>query len=342
MAMKEPPAVSIVILNYNSLNSLGNKVLNYLQSVLDTDYPNFEVLFVDNGSSDGSPELVEKAFSSAPRLRTVRLGANYGYAAGNNLGIKESNKDSEYVCILNFDVKVSREWLEPLVAIMEGDPSIGVAGCRVMAISDEGRVDSAGGYMDSLGMVYARRGIEEDISQPQEVFMVFGSAFMVRRYLFEDLGGFDNSFFLLCEDIDFCWRVWLQGYKVIYVASSAVYHDASASTSQLSSPFLFYHSFKNHLAMLIKNYQLHNLLIHAPMLLAIYLGQGLFLSLSGKPSYGWAYLKAPFWNLTHLPATWKKRHQVQSLRQRSDADLRKMKIIIKPRLWSKFRGHHYL
>jgi GT2 family glycosyltransferase len=340
--MKSFPGVTIIVLNYNGLDALGEHLSICLESVLKTDYPSFEIVFADNGSTDGSPELIERLCVADARLRVVRFNMNHGYAHGNNLGVTFADASSKYIAILNNDVRVDKDWLWRLIEGLENDSGIGIAGCRVMSYWRTREVDSAGGYMDNLGMSYIRKDTATHLSDRPDVFFVFGSAFLMKRDLFDELGGFDDSFVLLHEEVDLCWRVWLSGHRVAYFDNSIVYHLAGGTTRNTRKDLLEYHQFKNILATLIKNYQLHNLALWGPMFVGLSAFRSGILVLQGRRPSALAHLKALGWNFIHLGETLDKRRAIQASRRMQDSDLAMMDLIIKPKLMEKLHGETYL
>jgi GT2 family glycosyltransferase len=183
------PPVSIIILNYNG----GRFVEKCLRSVLNTDYPNFEVIFVDNSSTDGSVELVNKLFGDEPRLKVIVNPRNLGFALGNNIGSKHAS--GKYLVFLNNDTVVERGWLNELVKVAESDPKIGIVGCKVIT-SFKGKAEAL--LVDRFGHSFPA----PFPSSVKDVFAVEGAAFLVKRDVWEKLWGFDPSYFALCEDID--------------------------------------------------------------------------------------------------------------------------------------------
>lgn len=333
------PSVSIIILNYNGYTNLGNKIIEYLDSVMQTDYPDFEVIFADNGSNDESIKIIQNNFRSSPELKIFRLDKNYGYAEGNNKSVKSCRERSEYLAFLNNDIKVQPDWLKPMIEEMEKDPKIGILGGKILKVSD-GSVDSAGGFIDRYGFSYIRKNGSNENNIKKDVFFVFGSVMIIRRNIFETCKGFDENFFLQNEEIDLCWRVHLRGYKVVYISDSISFHDSGASTSKVPSPVMSFHSSKNRLSMLIKNYSTPNALIYTPILILIYLIYFIYLTLKGNIKIGVSYIKAIWWNIKYISQTLEKRREIQRSRIVKDQDLFRSKFIIEPRLGDKLNGRN--
>jgi hypothetical protein len=330
------PKVSVIVLNYNGKRHLGDKLQAYLASLLSTDYDEFEVLFVDNGSGDGSDREIRERFEKDHRLRVVRLDHNYGFPAGNNKGFDFASKESKYVALVNNDVKVHKDWLRVAVAVLERLPDVGVVSCE--QIRPDGFV-FFGGIIDTLGFCYFRMDRGRQI---QEVSFAGGAAMVIRRKLFQRLGGLDESFFLQYEEVDFSWRVWLQGYRVVQVSDSVVIHYGSSTLSKGKPMEVF--SSKNRLRTIIKNYELKHVFFYGLALSTLYIAYSVSSFMLDGDLADLFYLKALLWNVGRLRETWKKRLVVQASRKLSDSDLKSKGILVKPHLLLKLgrRSGHFL
>ena len=304
------PLVSIIIVNYNGIKFIKQ----CLNSVLNSDYPNFEVIFVDNASTDGSFKLVEKSFGLDPRLTIIRNDKNLGFTGGNNIGFKHAK--GTYIVFLNNDTEVSQNWLKALVDVMNSNLRLGAAQCKLLNLYDKRRIDSAGQFIDFLGYGHPRDD-EEDIGQynhVEEVFYADGAALIVRRQVINQvsLNGspFDPDYFIYYEDADLCWRVRLRGYKVMLIPTSVVYHARTATNLYKMPQYLIFSHAKNRIMTLIKNYSLRNLMKYLPLLLFLETMRAVIL-LKTKPDHSVAILKAILWNLKNLKRIWKKRLIVQ-------------------------------
>lgn len=252
------PLISIVILNYNGFPY----VEACLRSVLKTDYPNLEIIFVDNGSTDGSWELVRNKFGKDSRLKIINNDKNYGYCKGNNIGFRYAK--GEYVIFLNNDTEVVPEWLSHLISEMKRDPLIGAAQPKVLKRRGEVlTIDCVGGFLHPLGFVLAPGRGQIDKGQydkKREVLAAYGAAFTVKRELMDKVGLFDKDYFIFSEEIDLSWRIWLTGYKVIVVPTSVVYHLVSALIDREFEPsYTLYLYVRNYIVTILKNLELMNL-----------------------------------------------------------------------------------
>jgi len=223
--------ILIVIVNYNGKYLLAKN----LPSVVNTDYNDFDIVVVDNDSSDGSVEYLKKNF---PSVRVVESGENLGFGKGNNLGVR-TYPDYDAYLFLNNDVSVPKDWLKELVKVLESDARVGAVGPKVLySKKKNGKyiVNSAGIKVDKHFMAYDRYDREEDNSKydvVEEVDALMGGAFLVRRNVFERAGGFNPKMFLYYEDIDLSLRIRDLGYKVMYCGKSRVFHDHMASSKKL-------------------------------------------------------------------------------------------------------------
>ena len=251
---------SVVILNWN-----GEEMMRrYLPSVVQhTDGEDIEVVVADNGSTDESLRVLREEF---PSVRVIVLDKNYGFAEGYNRAIAQI--DSEYTVLLNSDVEVTADWLNPLLAYMDSHPQ--TAACQPKILSWTSKeageqpvrfehAGAAGGMMDALGYPFCRgrvmSKVETDEGQYDSIVPVFwtsGAAMCVRTAVYQETGGLDGSFFAHMEEIDLCWRMQCRGYELVCVPQSVVYHLGGGSLNY-ESPRKTYLNFRNNLLMLYKN-----------------------------------------------------------------------------------------
>lgn len=248
--MNSKPVV-VAILNYN-----GGKWLRLcMPSVFLLDYPNFRVCVVDNGSSDRSLHYVASRF---PEAQILRLNRNLGYAAAYNVAIKEI--DAEYILLLNNDVVIpDRDLLKKLVAKIEANPKLAAVTCKIVSMQSQNRIDSVGG----MGIRYWRGFVDIGRDQTDQgqfdnadfnPFSFCGAAALIRRDRFLEAGGFDDRFFMYCEDVDLSWRWRLKGYEIGYEPAAVVSHFFSGTAHQKEvDPIKLYLCHRNLLRMILKN-----------------------------------------------------------------------------------------
>ena len=240
--MNEPaPRVFAIILNWNDFDDTYECV-NSLRTV---DYPRLDIVLVDNNSSDGSAAKLREAFPSLPLIVSPH---NSGYAAGNNAGILFAlEQGAEYVLILNNDVVVDKDFLFPLLELMQQDSRIGVASGKIFYYGNRERVFYAAGRFSKLfctGLNFPRDFLlTVDIDSSSFVDYVCGCMLLVRREVFVDLGLFDERFFMYFEDIEFSRRVAKQ-FFLAYVPQSVIYHKCGAGLKwrSLTEVYLYYHT----------------------------------------------------------------------------------------------------
>jgi GT2 family glycosyltransferase len=261
------PSVSIIILNYNGKKFLGENCLyRCVSSVLNSDYPNFEVIFFDNGSRDDSVKFIKENFSANNKLKIIASPKNYGYSAGNNIALRYAK--GKYVVLLNNDVEVKSNWLRELIEVMEADPTIAIAQSKILSF-DGVTIQTAGNVLDITLSTYHVGFGEKDNGQYDRIFEITfasGAALIVRRSLIEKIGMFDPNYFFYHDDCDLCWRARLAGFKIVSVPSSIVYHKGKGtSISTFTEHQHFLLLLASRIGLLIKNPELKTILKLAPI-----------------------------------------------------------------------------
>jgi len=250
---KSQPQVAIVILNWN-----GKKYLEkFLPAVLASSYSNKRVIVADNASTDNSINFLQENF---PAVEILRNETNEGFAKGYNLALKKI--ESDYYVLLNSDVEVTSHWIEPIVSLMESNASIGACQPKIRSYNNGHQFEYAGasgGWIDQLGYPFSRGRIfdvvEDDRKQYDSVepcFWASGAALFVKAKIYHEAGGLDEYFFAHQEEIDFCWRLQLAGYKVYVQPFSVVYHIGGGTLPKENNLKVFL-NFRNNLIMLAKN-----------------------------------------------------------------------------------------
>ena len=251
--MIQNPKVAVVILNWNGKHHLEQ----FLPSVTRSAYPNLEIIVGDNASSDDSISFVQKHY---PSIRIIRNKENYGFAGGYNAILTQVEAD--YFVLLNSDVEVTENWIEPVISMMEADSTIAAAQPKLLSFINRTSFEyagAAGGFLDVLGYPFCRGRVfdtvEEDRGQYNdniEVFWATGAALFIRSSCWKEIGGLDADFFAHMEEIDLCWRLKRHGYRIMYCGQSTVYH-LGGGTLNAESPYKTYLNFRNNLVMLQKN-----------------------------------------------------------------------------------------
>jgi GT2 family glycosyltransferase len=323
------PQVSVVVLNWN-----GRPYLDAcLTPLLAQEFRDFEVVLIDNGSTDSSAEFVAERF---PSVRLIRSERNLGFAAGNNLAIQATT--SAFVATLNNDTRVEPGWLSALVAASESDPRVGSCASKMLFAAQPEIIDSAGIAPDVAGIAWNRQAGERDtptLAFPRkrgreergwvEVFGASAGAALYRRAMLDEIGLFDEDFFAYLEDIDLAWRARLAGWRCLYVPEARVYHVHSATVG-MRSAFKGYHLGRNKLWTIVKNYPMPELALYAPViglydLLAV--AYHLLVRRDLSPLRG---RLAAVGGLQRMLA---KRRAIQKKRMRSFAELRPLMILLR-------------
>lgn len=282
--MSSTPSVAIVILNWN-----GKKYLEqFLPSVLRTWYPVLEVWVADNASTDDSVTYLEQNF---PEVKCLVLEKNWGFADGYNKALAEIRSD--YYVLLNSDVAVPQNWLQPIVSFLEKSPNYGAAQPKIKDYNRQEFFEyagAAGGWIDALGYPFSRGRVldncEKDGGQysTAPIFWASGACFVIRREAFWKAGGFDAAFFAHQEEIDLCWRLQLVGYSIFCCADAEVYHVGGGTLPKTASKKT-YLNFRNNLMMLAKNLPLYEAWWKLPLRMGLDQMAGLSQIFSRGPGY---------------------------------------------------------
>lgn len=292
MAEKQLPSVAVVILNWNGIKYLQQ----FLPVLLAAGYVKKRIIVADNASTDGSVEMLQRDF---PTVEILINKVNEGFARGYNAALKKI--ESDYYILLNSDVEVTPGWIEPIISLMEQDSLIAACQPKILSFNNKKNFEYAGasgGWLDRYGYPFSRGRIfdflEEDTGQYNNVepcFWASGAALFVKASVYHKLGGLDEYFFAHQEEIDFCWRLQLSGYKVYVHPGSVVYHIGGGTLAKENNLKVFL-NFRNNLIMLAKNLTLGKAILKLPvrMLLdAVAAWKGL---LSGSGGYFIAIFEA--------------------------------------------------
>jgi GT2 family glycosyltransferase len=311
MAIGTHPAVSIVIPNRNG--ATAREGLVYLDMVLGTvegqSFRDFDVTVVDNGSTDGSVEHLRDRW---PEVRVVELPENTGFPAAINRGVEASG--GRFVALLNTDIELAPDWLELLVGELERDPDVGFATGKIMRFDDRDLIEQAGhdfyvcGRFWPLGLDERDRG-QYDERHPTAV--VTAAAALYRREALEAVGGFDEDYFLYCEDGDVCLRMVLAGYSGLYVPEPKAFHVSGGTVGAQSDEPRFYMT-RNGLITILKDVPASILLRSLPQIAAYY---GRQIVISTVVRAAWTVLRAYASFLRAVPATLRKRRATQRARK---------------------------
>lgn len=319
-----PSKIAVVILNYN-----GEKLFPvFLPSVIEYSKNDFtEIIIADNASTDNSIQYLKENY---PQIRRIELTQNHGFAEGYNQALEilknegEQNKNNqfEYYILLNSDVEVTPNWLNPILEIFEKDTEKNISAIQPKIRMHAQKhlfehAGAAGGMIDYLGYPFCRGRIfdtlEEDKGQYNEQIRIFwasGAAMAIRAEVYHNLEGLDKDFFAHMEEIDLCWRIHHTGKNIVYCPESTVFHLGGGTLNPMS-PRKTYLNFRNGLTLLLKNLPSKNLFFKIYFRMILDGIAGVKFLLDGKPKFTLAILKAHFYMYANLSSILKKRKDNQ-------------------------------
>jgi GT2 family glycosyltransferase len=309
------PSVSIVIVNFN-----GRELLQQcLRTLLNTKYPNYDIVVVDNASTDGSAKETEAAFGYDSRIKIVRNRENVGHAEGCNIGAKLT--EGQYIIFLDSDIEFdSEDWLWELVKVMENDGSVGLAQAKIVLAEDKQRLDYVCEAVDALGTWAANYGSQEARLQEKfEILAASSGCSIIRREVFNQAGGFDADYFIYDDDTDLSLRVRLLGHRILFVPSAVVIHRGGILRGV--SGRMLYHSSKNRMHTAIKNYELGNMWWRFSFLTFFTFMVSIGFLATKKTEEGKATMRGLTSTIKNLKKIWTKRLVFQSKRQIKDSEL---------------------
>lgn len=270
-----------------------------------------KIYMADNASTDDSITFVKSEF---PSVTIIENKENNGYASGYNTSLKHI--EAEYYVLLNSDVEVSPNWIDPIIQMMEKDNTIAACQPKILSYKEKSMFEyagAAGGFIDKDGYMFCRGRIfnhfEKDEGQYdgiKEVFWASGACLFIRADLFHEVGGLDDDFFAHMEEIDLCWRLKNRGYKIMFNSDSVVYHVGGGTLSKIN-PIKTYLNFRNNLYLLTKNYIEGNFALKLFYRLILDGLAGFKFLLDGHPDHTIAIIKAHFSFYSNFGKFYKKR-----------------------------------
>ncbi len=232
---KVHPKITVIILTWNRVDD----VVTCLETFSEVDYPNLEVVVVDNASADNTVETIRERF---PWTTLIVNDDNLGYVGGNNVGIRYAlGADADYVFILNSDTKMTPNVLEELLGVIQSDPKIAIVGAKNLYLENPDYTWGKYGVLDWGPMLVRTVGrFQRDTpsESPKDVDWIIGNGCMMSREALERVGLFDEEFFQVNEDVDWCIRARKLGYRAVYVDTAAIHHKG-ASSADLTKPVVF-------------------------------------------------------------------------------------------------------
>ena len=304
--------VAVVILNWNGKSFLEK----FLPSVTEFSKTH-QVIVADNNSSDESISFLKQNY---PSIKIINNPSNDGFARGYNIALKQVK--AEYYILLNSDVEVTENWINPIIELMDSNPEIGACQPKILDYNNKSKFEYAGacgGFIDKYGYPFCRGRVfnvlENDNHQydtVMEVFWATGACMFVRTEAFWKVGGFDEDYFAHMEEIDVCWRMKNIGYKIFVQPKSVIYHVGGGTLNKLS-PRKTYLNFRNNLITVTKNAYSPFLTLKILYRMILDGVAGLKFLLEGNGTHCISVIKAHFSFYKMLPSTLKKRKQLKQL-----------------------------
>lgn len=224
------PKVFIIILNYNSIND----TVECIESLNNIDYSNYEIVVVDNSESTECYNLLKNKFN---KYEIIRVSENMGYANGNNIGISYAlDNKADYICVLNNDVIVEKDFLSKIVKVLNEYKNVGIAGPCICEYKDKSKVQCAGANISLYTGLTKRvgKGTTYDYKNRKNIAVDFlgGACFICKREVFDKIGLIPENYFLFFEETEFCIKAQKAGYKLLCVYESKIYHKGSSTISK--------------------------------------------------------------------------------------------------------------
>jgi hypothetical protein len=307
-------SIAIIVVAYN-----GEKwIAKCLQSVFANEYEGkFDVIVVDNSSTDDSVSVVEKSF---PQVDLIKLHENKGFVGGNNVAIKEAIRHKyEYVLLLNQDTELEPDFLSQIIKVGSQD-HVGVTQGMLVLGNERSLTNNMCNAMHYLGFGFVKH-YRDQVSdwkdkEPFEIGYSSGACMLIKREVIEQVGLLDEKFFMYHEDLDICWRARLAGYKIMIAPKAVCYHYYEFNRNKE----MFYWTERNRWAVLLQNYSLGTLLMLGPILLVIEFMMILYSTMSG---WLWYKLKSYIWIWLNLFRILSRRWRVQLNRKVDDKEIMK-------------------
>lgn len=331
------PLVTIIIVNFNGSSVLGD----CFDSLKKLTYKNWELIVVDNGSQKNEITALKSLISgklSKQKVKTILLSTNIGFAGGNNKALPEAH--GKYILLLNNDTTVSSDLLTKMVKKMETDPTIGAMQPKIKLMDTPQYLDNAGAFLNPLGLTEHWGFGEKDSSEfdkEREIFSAKGACLMTRHTLVQEVGLFDDNFGSYFEESDFCYRVWLAGFRVLYFPDTFIFHKVGFTSKQMNQIEIMLKSTRNRIFSLFKNLSLaHLITILLPHVLFLFILM-LYYIVRMQHKKAKMIFGAIWWNVTHFQLLLEERDKTQKLRKLPDSAF--FSTIMKPLNFKKLFVH---
>lgn len=316
------PVLSVIIPAFNVQKYLRP----CLSSILACDYQDLEIIVVDNGSTDGTRDFLKKLARKTPKVRPVFLSKNFGPAKARNEGVKKAL--GKYLSFLDSDTVVDKNWAGAALNHFSRYPKEACLQSKLLLYNTK-NFDYAGEYLGLFGFltplaVYAEKD-RGQYDSPVPVLAAKSAGMFVGRAFFEEIGGFDEDYFMFLEDTDLGWRLWLGGFSVSFCPASIVFHRFSSTKKVTDKTFyrrlVRFHGTKNYIMTLVKNLSLPYLARILPVHICLWLGLAGYFALKGDFASAANIIKGIFWNIINIGKILRKRKRIQEKRKLTDEEL---------------------
>jgi GT2 family glycosyltransferase len=315
------PRVSIIVVNYNGYRWLKL----FIHTLVNTSYPDFEIIVIDNGSTDESIEFLQNNFN---QIKIIKLSENKGF--GQAINIAAAQAVGTVLAFVNNDMEFPEDWLTQSILELYSEERVGAVQCKILLFNARHIIDCIGLSVDRYNIILPIG--HEEIDQGQyddlrELGACSGGAMVIPKNVFLQIGCFDPVYFMYYEDIDLSWRIKFAGYKIKPCSSSIVYHVASATSGTTSggiwnpSPFFAFETTKNYVYCWLKNSTTKTIIIYWPIVSFVVLSLSLFSLLNRKPRMFLAHYQGISWILRHTTLIQKKRNEISRVKKRTSDNL---------------------
>ena len=329
--------LSIIIPHHNNYSIIKN----CLQSLLDANIEDSEIIVIDNNSADDSFINLNKDFNDSIIL--IKNSENSGYAGGCNLGAKKAK--GKFLLFLNNDTTHDKNFIKPLIKKIESNQNIACVQPKIKSLKNKNYFDYAGasvGFIDYLVFPFCRGRIFNTIEKDEEqyndsikVFWTSGTAFITRTSIFKEIGGFDQKLFAHMEEIDYCWKCYLAGYDNWVCPESIIYHKG-AQTLKYDSPYKTYLNHRNSMILLLTNYSISRTILTFPLRLFLEIVSSFYDLCRFKFSHFIAHYKSIFYLFFNLSYLIKRRKNNSRIRNVSDYKIFKQRVILNQSIVRKY------
>lgn len=319
--MKSKVVLSIIIPTFNTKKYISACI----DSILKSNTKNFEIIIIDNASTDNTIAFLKKKFKKqTAKIKYLSLNQNYGPAKARNEGVKIAS--GKYLSFLDSDTIVTPDWASQAIKCLKSDTKIAAVQCKLLLAKNKKQLDYVGEYLGKTGFLVpvAPHG-EIDHGQydsTKQILAAKSAGMFIKKRIFNKIGGFDEDYFIFVEETDLGWRCWLAGYQVILCPSSIVYHHFSATKSVVDEKFNNYlvrfHGTKNYILTLYKNLSTGYLIKILPLHIILWLGLSFYLTLTGNFQSSVNIIRGILWHISNIIKNTHKRNIIQKQRQVSD------------------------